>query len=47
MPTGFNHWPHARYYNLAHAVNEKVLRQPSMLRAGTLREYQLVSFSSW
>ncbi|CAL5192699.1 unnamed protein product [Lathyrus oleraceus] len=32
----------SKYYNLAHAVNEKVLRQPSMLRAGTLREYQLV-----
>jgi len=31
-----------RYYNLAHAVNERVLRQPSMLRAGTLRDYQLV-----
>lgn len=31
-----------RYYNLAHAVNETVIRQPSMLRAGTLRDYQLV-----
>ncbi|XP_020261440.1 ATP-dependent helicase BRM isoform X2 [Asparagus officinalis] len=31
-----------KYYNLAHAVNERVLRQPSMLRAGTLRDYQLV-----
>ncbi|GLU00741.1 hypothetical protein SLE2022_180870 [Rubroshorea leprosula] len=31
-----------KYYNLAHAVNEKVIRQPSMLRAGTLRDYQLV-----
>lgn len=31
-----------RYYSLAHAVNEKVVRQPSMLRAGTLRDYQLV-----
>ncbi|OVA13986.1 SNF2-related [Macleaya cordata] len=31
-----------KYYNLAHAVNEKVFRQPSMLRAGTLRDYQLV-----
>lgn len=31
-----------KYYNLAHAVNEKILRQPSMLRAGTLRDYQLV-----
>lgn len=31
-----------RYYNLAHAVNERVIRQPSMLRAGTLRDYQLV-----
>ncbi|MBA0704416.1 hypothetical protein Golax_016673 [Gossypium laxum] len=32
----------ARYYNLAHAINERVIRQPSMLRAGTLRDYQLV-----
>ena len=32
-----------RYYNLAHAVNERVIKQPSMLRAGTLRDYQLVS----
>ncbi|KAK4786967.1 hypothetical protein SAY86_010800 [Trapa natans] len=32
----------SKYYNLAHAVNEKVVRQPSMLRAGTLRDYQLV-----
>ncbi|XP_054784705.1 ATP-dependent helicase BRM isoform X2 [Prosopis cineraria] len=32
----------SKYYNLAHAVNEKVIRQPSMLRAGTLRDYQLV-----
>ncbi|KAK7274397.1 hypothetical protein RIF29_15482 [Crotalaria pallida] len=31
-----------KYYNLAHAVNEMVIRQPSMLRAGTLRDYQLV-----
>ncbi|XP_059634204.1 ATP-dependent helicase BRM [Cornus florida] len=31
-----------KYYNLAHAVNERVMRQPSMLRAGTLRDYQLV-----
>ncbi|CAK7348865.1 unnamed protein product [Dovyalis caffra] len=31
-----------KYYNLAHAVNERVVRQPSMLRAGTLRDYQLV-----
>ncbi|PIN18589.1 Chromatin remodeling complex SWI/SNF [Handroanthus impetiginosus] len=31
-----------KYYNLAHAVNERVTRQPSMLRAGTLRDYQLV-----
>lgn len=31
-----------RYYSLAHAVTERVLRQPSMLRAGTLRDYQLV-----
>lgn len=32
----------SKYYSLAHAVNERVLRQPSMLRAGTLRDYQLV-----
>ncbi|XP_073307969.1 ATP-dependent helicase BRM-like isoform X1 [Primulina huaijiensis] len=31
-----------KYYNLAHAVSERVTRQPSMLRAGTLRDYQLV-----
>ncbi|KAL7158770.1 hypothetical protein ABFS83_02G165400 [Erythranthe nasuta] len=31
-----------KYYNLAHAVNERVIRQPSTLRAGTLRDYQLV-----
>ncbi|CAL9104968.1 unnamed protein product [Musa acuminata var. zebrina] len=31
-----------KYYNLAHAVSERVIRQPSMLRAGTLRDYQLV-----
>lgn len=31
-----------KYYNLAHAINERVIRQPSMLRAGTLRDYQLV-----
>ncbi|XP_039000166.1 ATP-dependent helicase BRM-like isoform X2 [Hibiscus syriacus] len=32
----------SKYYNLAHAVNERVIKQPSMLRAGTLRDYQLV-----
>ncbi|KAF0934382.1 hypothetical protein E2562_025007 [Oryza meyeriana var. granulata] len=31
-----------KYYTLAHAVNESVTRQPSLLRAGTLRDYQLV-----
>uniref|UniRef100_A0A0D9VBA1 ATP-dependent helicase BRM n=1 Tax=Leersia perrieri TaxID=77586 RepID=A0A0D9VBA1_9ORYZ len=31
-----------KYYTLAHAVNERVTRQPSLLRAGTLRDYQLV-----
>ncbi|KAL5572892.1 hypothetical protein UlMin_022489 [Ulmus minor] len=31
-----------KYYSLAHAVTERVIRQPSMLRAGTLRDYQLV-----
>ncbi|KAI3711408.1 hypothetical protein L2E82_41474 [Cichorium intybus] len=32
----------SKYYTLAHAVNERVIRQPSMLRCGTLRDYQLV-----
>ncbi|GAB2217338.1 hypothetical protein Drorol1_Dr00000512 [Drosera rotundifolia] len=32
----------SKYYHLAHAVNERVVRQPSMLRMGTLRDYQLV-----
>ncbi|KAK9013776.1 hypothetical protein V6N11_041772 [Hibiscus sabdariffa] len=32
----------SKYYNLAHAVNERVIRQPSMLRVGKLRDYQLV-----
>ncbi|XAR54049.1 DNA helicase [Bertholletia excelsa] len=32
----------SKYYHLAHAVNERVIQQPSMLRAGTLRDYQLV-----
>ncbi|XVF80095.1 hypothetical protein PTKIN_Ptkin15bG0042900 [Pterospermum kingtungense] len=32
----------SKYYSLAHAVNERVIRQPSMLRAGRLRDYQLV-----
>ncbi|KAL1806509.1 hypothetical protein ACET3Z_029577 [Daucus carota] len=31
-----------RYYNLAHAVNERVLRQPSMLQAGILRDYHII-----
>ncbi|XP_031502776.1 ATP-dependent helicase BRM [Nymphaea colorata] len=31
-----------KYYNLAHAVNERIIKQPSLLRAGTLRDYQLV-----
>ncbi|WOK94898.1 hypothetical protein Cni_G03603 [Canna indica] len=31
-----------KYYSLAHAVTERVVRQPSMLRTGTLRDYQLV-----
>lgn len=30
------------YYTLAHAVGEKVTRQPDMLRLGKLREYQLI-----
>ncbi|XP_022016554.1 ATP-dependent helicase BRM isoform X2 [Helianthus annuus] len=32
----------SKYYTLAHAVSERVIRQPSMLRKGTLRDYQLV-----
>lgn len=32
----------SKYYSLAHAVNERIVRQPSMLRAGVLRDYQLV-----
>ncbi|CAD6248433.1 unnamed protein product [Miscanthus lutarioriparius] len=31
-----------KYYSLAHAVSERVTKQPSLLRAGTLRDYQLV-----
>lgn len=31
-----------KYYTLAHAVSEKVTKQPSLLRLGTLRDYQLV-----
>ncbi|TKW33464.1 hypothetical protein SEVIR_2G237601v4 [Setaria viridis] len=31
-----------KYYTLAHAVSERVTKQPSLLRAGTLRDYQLV-----
>ncbi|KAG9135419.1 hypothetical protein Leryth_007188 [Lithospermum erythrorhizon] len=31
-----------KYYTLAHAVSETVVRQPSMLRAGILRDYQIV-----
>ena len=30
------------YYSLAHTIGEKVTRQPDMLRAGRLREYQLI-----
>ncbi|XP_071741486.1 ATP-dependent helicase BRM-like [Rutidosis leptorrhynchoides] len=32
----------SKYYTLAHAVSERVIRQPSMLRKGTLRDYQIV-----
>ena len=31
-----------RYYKLAHTVSEVIVRQPAMLKAGQLREYQLV-----
>lgn len=44
VPDGYHYWPNTRYYNLAHAVNERVVRQPSILRAGILRDYQLVGF---
>ena len=33
----------AKYYALAHTESEKIVRQPRMLTAGTLRDYQLVS----
>eukprot|EP00850_Spirogloea_muscicola_P014198 SM000100S09425 [mRNA] locus=s100:293798:302108:+ [translate_table: standard] len=33
---------HNKYYSMAHSINEQILRQPSMLQAGTLRDYQLV-----
>ncbi|KAF3514814.1 hypothetical protein F2Q69_00002322 [Brassica cretica] len=36
-----------KYYTLAHAVNELVVRQPSMLQAGTLRDYQLSELHTW
>ena len=32
-----------KYYALAHTESEKIVRQPRMLTAGTLRDYQLVS----
>ena len=32
-----------KYYALAHTETERILRQPRMLTAGTLRDYQLVS----
>ncbi|KAJ7560784.1 hypothetical protein O6H91_04G145700 [Diphasiastrum complanatum] len=34
--------PVNKYYSLAHAIDEQILKQPSMLRAGILRDYQLV-----
>lgn len=33
---------HYRYYSLAHAVHEKIFKQPSMLAVGILRDYQMV-----
>lgn len=33
---------HYRYYSLAHAVHEKIVKQPSMLAVGVLRDYQMV-----
>lgn len=32
-----------KYYALAHSDTEKIIRQPRMLTAGTLRDYQIVS----
>ena len=32
-----------KYYALAHTESEKIIRQPRMLTAGTLRDYQIVS----
>ena len=32
-----------KYYALAHTETEKIVRQPRMLTAGTLRDYQIVS----
>ncbi|KAI4303378.1 hypothetical protein MLD38_039018 [Melastoma candidum] len=32
----------SKYYSLAHAINERVVRQPTLLKTGTLRDYQLV-----
>ncbi|CAI7731207.1 unnamed protein product, partial [Closterium sp. NIES-54] len=32
----------SKYYKLAHSVSETITHQPSMLRMGTLREYQMV-----
>ena len=32
-----------KYYALAHSESEKIIRQPRMLTAGTLRDYQIVS----
>ncbi|XP_024372220.1 ATP-dependent helicase BRM isoform X2 [Physcomitrium patens] len=31
-----------KYYSLAHAVHEKIVKQPSMLAVGVLRDYQMV-----
>ncbi|XP_024392755.1 ATP-dependent helicase BRM isoform X2 [Physcomitrium patens] len=31
-----------KYYSLAHAVHEKIYKQPSMLAVGVLRDYQMV-----
>jgi len=34
-----------KYYALAHTESEKIVRQPRMLTAGSLRDYQLVSLN--
>ncbi|KAJ0966633.1 hypothetical protein J5N97_023550 [Dioscorea zingiberensis] len=42
MNSGMDDSSPNKYYNLAHSIKEGVVRQPSMLQAGTLRDYQIV-----